>query len=567
MNNRPPDRPDRSRLVSRPPSHRRIIRLVIGAVLSFTVAIALPFIAPRALFPTSMMNTSDRSAPVVVDGRAVFRVVDTAATNSAAARASIISQSLQKFADQELQPEIEVDIAKQGNLATIWLAYPSLETEDPKLQFNFTVTTSDTLGLTPVAQAEDWAAQLRTTFRQSTEQRQSDYIRQHMWMVLVIPILAALAHWLAGWLWRGHLNHFLRSMLMEDEQGKFTIVNLFLNATLLLLRSGIWISAFLYATNLFPDTRQISYQVIAQLNESFTAKTIPLGNAPISILDIFRVLALVLLVTLAAQVISNVLKRRVLQETGINRGVQEAISIMLRYGLIFVGTLIVLQASGINLSSLTLLASALGVGAGLGLQNIVKDVGSGLVLVFERPVQVGEFVQIGEQTGTVERIGARSAEIRTLDQVSIIVPNSKFLENEFVNWSHRNPISRIRIPVGVAYKSDPEVVRNLLLEVGAKHDEVLASPPVQVLFREFGDSALQFELLVWVSVPSRQFIIKSDLLFMLAKALRRKGIEIPFPQRDLHIITHHSPNYSSDHSPDHSPEEAFVAQIESKDGE
>lgn len=526
-------------------SPQRIARLVITAVLSFTIAIALPFVAPRALFPNSM-TVSDDTAPVVVDGRSIFRVTDTS-TDSATERAEFISDGLQQFAQAEQQPEIKVERIEPGRLATLWLGYPSLEEVDNSFSFTVTQVDMSAGSVSPSDQAQQWANQLKNTFLESKQQRQNRYIRSHLWEVPFVPLLAAITHWLSGILWRNYLTQFLRAAAMDGdvpspgEREKFTTVTLFLNATLLLLRLGIWIGALLYTADLFPNTRQISYRIISYLNESFTSKTIPIGTSPISILEIFQVLGLVLLVTVAARIISNVLKRRILLETGINRGVQEAIAIILRYSLIFIGCIVVLQASGIDLSSLTLLASALGVGAGLGLQNIVKDVGSGLVLVFERPVQVGEFVQIGEQTGTVERIGARSAEIRTLDQVSIIVPNSQFLENEVVNWSHRNPISRIRIPVGVAYKSDPEQVREILLQTGRSHPDVLETPPSTVLFRSFGDSALQFDLLVWVAQPSRQFIIKSDLLFMLSKALKEANVEIPFPQRDVHVVIDEKP--------------------------
>ncbi len=531
-------------------SPKRIVRLVVGAVLSFTIAIALPFIAPRALLPASM-STSEGAASVIVDGRSVFKVADTAATASASARAKLISDRLQPFAQQEIIPDIEVEAAEPDKLATVWLQVPTEATgedsgdEPNPLDFNFTVTQGDTSSaFTPEVQAQEWANQLTKTFQEAKQQRQPQYVQQTLWKIPAVPLVAALAHWLSGILWRNYLAQALRSAAMDGEdtvRGKrdreqFTTVSLFLNSTLLLLRFGIWIGALLYAANLFPDTRQASYRIISQLVKTFTQETITLGNSPISILDIFRVLGLVLLVTLSARIISNLIKQRVLQETGINRGVQEAISIMLRYSIIFVGCIVVLQASGINLSSLTLLASALGVGAGLGLQNIVKDIGSGLVLVFERPIQVGEFVQIGEQTGTVERIGARSAEIRTLDQVSIIVPNSQFLEGKVINWSHRNPISRIRIPIGVAYDSDPEQVKALLLNISQQHKDVLAAPPSIVLFKEFGDSALQFDLLVWISQPSRQYIIKSDLLFMLSKAIKEAGINIPYPQRDVHVV-------------------------------
>lgn len=528
---------------------RRIVRLVVAAILAFAFAIALPFVAPRALFPSSMSQSED-SAYVVVDGEALFEVANTATTASASDRARTISAGLQKFAQAQQQPEIEVDIpegTRGNNLATIWLGYPSVDEPQAGASFNFTVTASDTTeSLTPVVQARAWSAELEETFREAQRQRTERYVRNNLWHILIVPIVAVIAHWLSGVLWRNYLDHFVRTVMEEGDRppargvakGRttFSTVSLFLNATLLLLRLGIWIGALLYATDLFPSTRQVSYRIISQLNDYFTQDTIPLGNNPVSILDIARVLILVLLVTLIARIISNVLKRRVLQETGINRGVQEAIAIIIRYSFIVVGCIVVLQASGIDISSLTLLASALGVGAGLGLQNIVKDIGSGLVLVFERPIQVGEFVQIGEESGTVERIGARSAEIRTLDQISIIVPNSQFLESKVINWSHRNPISRIRIPVGVSYKSNPEQVRELLLRVGSQHPDVLKAPPVNVLFKEFGDSALVFDLLVWIAQPSRQFIIKSDLLFMLSKALRDAHIEIPFPQRDIHII-------------------------------
>ncbi|MGB3296725.1 MAG: mechanosensitive ion channel domain-containing protein [Phormidesmis sp.] len=524
---------------------QRIARLVIGAVLSFTVAIALPFIVAQISFPNSLA-VSDESAPVVVDNRTVFRVSNAASVSSAAARAQTISKNLQQFAQAGEEPKIDVAASDSENLATVRLGFPTLE--DPTQQYEFTVTPDDTTNtfIPPITQAREWATQLEKTFAQASEQRESGYIQRHLWQIPVVPFFAAIAHWLAGILWRDYLAQFLRSAAMDSEPkpGKseqFTTVNIFLNATLFLLRLGIWIGALLYVTNLFPRTRQISYQVISQLTETFTNDSIPLGSAPVSILDLFRVLALVLLVAIAARITANLIKRKVLQETGINRGVQEAISILLHYSLMFVGAIVVLQASGINLSSLTILASALGVGAGLGLQNIVKDIGSGLVLVFERPVQVGEFVQIGEQMGTVERIGARSTEIRTVDQVSVIVPNSQFLENEVVNWSHRNPISRIRIPIGVSYKADPEIVRQLLLRVGNAHPEVLATPLTIVLFCGFGESALQFELLVWIAQPSHQFVITSDLRFMLSKALHEAGISIPYPQRDVHVVWDNAP--------------------------
>ncbi|HEY9639679.1 MAG TPA: mechanosensitive ion channel domain-containing protein, partial [Coleofasciculaceae cyanobacterium] len=206
-----------------------------------------------------------------------------------------------------------------------------------------------------------------------------------------------------------------------------------------------------------------------------------------------------------------------------------------KYSLISIGTLIVLQIWGLDISSLTILVSALGVGIGFGLQDIAKNFGSGLVLILERPIQVGDFVEIGSFKGTVERIGGRSTEIRTLDHVSIIVPNSRFLSEEVINWSHHNPVSRLHLPVGVAYHSDPQIVRTVLLEAAQSHTDVLQSPLPQVFFTGFGDSALNFDLLVWTTQPSRQFILKSDLYFRIFELLQERQIEVPFPQRDLHL--------------------------------
>jgi small-conductance mechanosensitive channel len=181
------------------------------------------------------------------------------------------------------------------------------------------------------------------------------------------------------------------------------------------------------------------------------------------------------------------------------------------------------------------------VGIGFGLQDIAKNFGSGLVLVFERPIQVGDFVEVGTFQGTVERIGARSTIIRTLDQLSIIVPNSRFLEEEVINWNHDNPISRLHLPVHIAYGSDVELVRSLLLEAAKGQSGILSTPKPQVFLQGFGDNGLDLELLVWIAEPSKYVILKSELYFRLEALLRQHQIEIPFPQRDLRLRTGNLP--------------------------
>ncbi|NJN31969.1 MAG: mechanosensitive ion channel [Synechococcales cyanobacterium RM1_1_8] len=194
-----------------------------------------------------------------------------------------------------------------------------------------------------------------------------------------------------------------------------------------------------------------------------------------------------------------------------------------------------LQLWGIDLSSLTILASALGVGIGFGFQDIAKNFGSGLVLVFERPIQVGDFVEVGGYSGTIERLGARSTMIRTLDNLDIFIPNSRFLEEEVTNWSHNRTPTRVKVPVGVAYGSDLKAVEEALLESAQSNKNVLKMPEPAVFFTGFGDSALDFTLMVWIARPQQHVRIKSELNFKIDAAFRRRQIEIPFPQRDLHV--------------------------------
>ena len=210
-------------------------------------------------------------------------------------------------------------------------------------------------------------------------------------------------------------------------------------------------------------------------------------------------------------------------------------SVLIHYALIFLGVVVLLQIWGIDLSSIAILASVLGVGIGFGVQNITNNFISGFIIMLESPIQIGDFINVGDLVGTVEKIGARSTEIRTLDQVTIIIPNSRFLESEVINWSHGNPVSRLHVPVSVAYGSDIDHVKTALLDAIRRHPDVLLRPAPEVWFQGFGDSALDFEIMVWTGEPRKQFRVRSDLNYEIEASFRRYGIEIPFPQRDLHV--------------------------------
>src|SRR5205807_3499870 len=176
------------------------------------------------------------------------------------------------------------------------------------------------------------------------------------------------------------------------------------------------------------------------------------------------------------------------------------------------------------------------VGVGFGLQNIASNFISGLVILAERPITIGDRVEVAGVAGQVELIRARSTVIRTNDNIAMIVPNTKFIDSPVTNWTYGDPRVRFRVPVGVAYGSDVNKVRDALVAAGTSHPHVLHDPAPSVFLKQFGESSIEFELVVWSSEMShRPSRFKSDLNFAIEEKLREAGIEIPFPQRDLHI--------------------------------
>jgi potassium efflux system protein len=199
------------------------------------------------------------------------------------------------------------------------------------------------------------------------------------------------------------------------------------------------------------------------------------------------------------------------------------------------GIIIAVQSIGLNLTSLAVVFGLLSVGIGFGLQNVAANFISGLIILFERPIKIGDRITIGDVWGDVMNINLRATLIRTIDNIAIIVPNSEFISSRVTNWSYRDPKVRVHIPVGVAYGSDVRLVTDSLLEVARRHPEVMPDPAPEVWFTEFGNSSLNFELLVWTLDPKRRPEVISDLNKAIDAIFRKNKIEIPFPQRDLHI--------------------------------
>jgi small-conductance mechanosensitive channel len=252
-----------------------------------------------------------------------------------------------------------------------------------------------------------------------------------------------------------------------------------------------------------------------------------------------HIIELVILLTLVW--ISEMLFRRlflirVLSRSRIRPSVQFAITKMVRYTFLVLGIYLALQAVEVNLNSLAFLAGALGVGVGFGLQNIVSNFISGLIILAEAPITLGDRVEVGGTIGRVTEINLRSTTVVTSDNICIIVPNSSLITGTVINWSHGDPTVRTRLPIGVAYGTDVELLRRLLLEVAAENPDILKTPEPDVLFIGYGDSAINFELAVWSSMMvDKPLRFKSSIYYAIHKTLEANKIEIPFPQRDLHL--------------------------------
>ena len=260
------------------------------------------------------------------------------------------------------------------------------------------------------------------------------------------------------------------------------------------------------------------------------------GEASFTATSLMKLAAFFTVVFWLARVFRRVLIRRAFPRVGLETGLSHALANIISYGIIALGLLVGLQTSGIHLGTLTVLFGAMGVGIGFGLQNVAGNFVAGLILLIERPIQVGDRIQIGDLHGRVSRINIRATEVFTNDNIAVIVPNSEFISQQVINWSHGGNWIRHRVPVGIAYGSDVEEVKKALLDAAANVGAVLQDPPPMVRFVAFGDSSLDFELIAWTSeLLHRRGEFISRVNFAIHEALSRHGIEIPFPQRDLHV--------------------------------
>ncbi len=289
----------------------------------------------------------------------------------------------------------------------------------------------------------------------------------------------------------------------------------------------IW---FMVTVNLMGLSAWLGNEIASIFNFHIAGRssTVTLGG----VLGIF----LILLVGYAVSSgIRFLLREELLNRLHLARGVPEVIASTLHYLLLLLVFLFAVNAGGIQLNKFTVLTGALGVGVGFGLQNIVNNFISGLILQFERPIHVGDVLEVDGANGTVTRIGIRASTIRTFQGAELIIPNGNFISGKVINWTLTNPQRRVDLPVGVAYGSDAKLVATLLQQAATRHECVLTSPEPAVYFKEFGDSALNFELQFWVMQESGTVKVKSEVALTVMELLDQAGIEIPFPQRDLRL--------------------------------
>jgi small-conductance mechanosensitive channel len=260
-----------------------------------------------------------------------------------------------------------------------------------------------------------------------------------------------------------------------------------------------------------------------------------IGGVTISLSAIVVAVVLFMIGFGATRSIQRWLEKSYLPHTGLDLGLRNSISTILGYIGIIIAAMLALSHLGFSMDKLTIVAGALSVGIGFGLQSIVNNFVSGLILLWERPIRVGDWIDVGTESGIVKRINVRSTQIETFDRASLIVPNSEFISGRVKNWMHNDRLGRIIIPLGIGYGSDPDEVRAILLNAALNHREVLSEPQPRVFFMRMAESSLDFELRCFTDVDS-MLSVKSELLFTIFRSLREARIDIPVPQRPVEIV-------------------------------
>lgn len=272
---------------------------------------------------------------------------------------------------------------------------------------------------------------------------------------------------------------------------------------------------------------------ISELNRFISTPLFRAGNESITLLWLLELFLALLIVVVLTNLLKRLLRNYLLLRLKLSQGNREVIATLVSYSVGSLSFLVVLSANGLDLASLAVVLGGLGVGIGFGLQDLTKNLVSGLTLLLEGKLQVGDYIEFNSLSGYIKEISMRSTVVRTFDGGDVVIPNSNLVGNQVLNWSYRNFTGKIHLPIGVAYESDPILVTETLLNSAYMESAVLYDPPPKVIFKGFGDSALNFELWVWVSQIDTGISVKSSLNYIIEHNFRQASIKIPFPQREL----------------------------------
>ena len=268
---------------------------------------------------------------------------------------------------------------------------------------------------------------------------------------------------------------------------------------------------------------------------SWLESGISIGGTKITIINIAYLVIFLVFFIFVSRIIRDTLQNRILPRTRLDIGARASFVNIVIYTFWILAIYTGINILGINLSSLAFMAGALGIGIGFGLQNVVNNFVSGIILLFDPSIQVGDMVQIGDDWGTVNRINIRTTIIQTFDNASLIIPNSEMISNKVTNWSFKDPKVRRQVDVGVAYGSDVQLVHKILLQIVNDMPEIMNDPAPRVDFTDFADSALIFRIRFWISSPDFWLTAPTELRFRIDEEFKKNGIEIAFPQQDIHI--------------------------------
>ena len=333
---------------------------------------------------------------------------------------------------------------------------------------------------------------------------------------------------------------FVAQSISEHSRISNTLKQTFFMSERGIKRAGIALNAFVDLTLLLfglPLLLTLSALSWVDLRSWFSTAFFgfEIGNITISLSSILLAVGVFAIGLVLTRLITGWLDRRILSATNLDAGLRNSIRTGASYTAIILALLVAFAAAGVNFGNIAIVAGALSVGIGFGLQSIVNNFVSGLILLAERPIKVGDWVSVTAGEGTVTKINVRATEIETFDRCSIIVPNSSLISDAVQNWTHGDLMGRAKVLVGVSYDADPQQVHDILVKCAQDHPRAMAYPLPSVLFKDFGASSLDFEVRVFINDVNWVAFVASELRFSIHKALKEAGIEIPFPQRDVNV--------------------------------